>query len=521
VQPLTVNFKRDLDSLKIEVGRKTLTAPEIRELVGKDDPIILEIGANVGQSTREFLKEMPNARIYCFEPEPRAVLEFKQAIASENVQLFECAVGNKNGSVTFYQSSGEGVHKNWNQSGSIRKPKAHLQRWPSVTFEDQIDIKIVRLDDWAKTHGISDVDFIWADVQGAEGDVIQGGLEVLQKTRFFYTEYSNEEYYEGQITLKELHASLGNFSIVKLFPMDVLFANLNFPQSAAMRPSRPVATKVADRGLPNAAAAKHMPKRILRTPAGETEIVIPEPGDFASIYLFAMHKSGSSLMNAMMSSALSIARVPIIDISTAAFSAGLPENKILNADQFIFPRGYCYGGFRRFPPYLRAFNLIRNKKALLVRDPRDMLVSFYFSVANSHRLPAKGVEREKVMRERAEAGALTIDEYCLTRISFFKSEFASYRHFLSSREVRIYRYEDVIFDKFTWLSDMLSYFGVALGPEKIKAIAARHDIRPDTERPDEHIRQVTPGNFRKHLSGETIERINLEFALEMREYDYS
>ncbi|MEN9248224.1 MAG: hypothetical protein Q6L50_08560 [Gloeomargarita sp. GMQP_bins_120] len=36
-------------------------------------------------------------------------------------------------------------------------------------------------------------DFIWADVQGAEVDLIQGGLQALANTRYFYTEYANTE----------------------------------------------------------------------------------------------------------------------------------------------------------------------------------------------------------------------------------------------------------------------------------------------------------------------------------------
>jgi hypothetical protein len=36
-----------------------LTAAEIRRLVGKDDPVIIEVGANCGQTTVELRKAMP------------------------------------------------------------------------------------------------------------------------------------------------------------------------------------------------------------------------------------------------------------------------------------------------------------------------------------------------------------------------------------------------------------------------------------------------------------------------------
>jgi hypothetical protein len=49
---------------------------------------------------------------------------------------------------------------------------------------------------------ISFIDFIWADVQGAEEDLILGGLDTLRKrTKYLFTEYNNSEMYEGQINL--------------------------------------------------------------------------------------------------------------------------------------------------------------------------------------------------------------------------------------------------------------------------------------------------------------------------------
>jgi FkbM family methyltransferase len=218
--------QRLLSSVIREQG--SLSSDDIYRLVGKDDPVIIEIGANVGQTTVAFIKRMPKAKIYCFEPDPRAAQHFREVFSAldANVTLFECAVGDATGTVVFHQSSGEGDLKDWNQSGSIREPKSHLQVWPWIKFQDQIDVPIVRLDDWALTHDITDVDFIWADVQGAEIDLINGAKHTLARTRFFYTEYSNDEWYEGQITLEHLYKSLNGFSVCRVFPMDALFENV-------------------------------------------------------------------------------------------------------------------------------------------------------------------------------------------------------------------------------------------------------------------------------------------------------
>ncbi|MCS7030108.1 MAG: hypothetical protein NZL92_01060 [Gloeomargarita sp. SKYG116] len=62
-------------------------------------------------------------------------------------------------------------------------------------------------------------------MQGAEVDLIQGGQQTLAKTRYFYTEYSSEELYEGQINLATLLKLLPDFKLVYRFGGDVLLKN--------------------------------------------------------------------------------------------------------------------------------------------------------------------------------------------------------------------------------------------------------------------------------------------------------
>ena len=73
---------------------------------------------------------------------------------------------------------------------------------------------------------IEKIDFIWADVQGAEEDLIKGGLKSLNNiTKYFYTEFSNEELYKGQPNLSKILKLLPNFKIVKRYGNNVLLKN--------------------------------------------------------------------------------------------------------------------------------------------------------------------------------------------------------------------------------------------------------------------------------------------------------
>jgi FkbM family methyltransferase len=217
------------DYLDFPITAGTLTASEIRRRVGKDDPIIIEVGANCGQTTVELLEAMPDASIFAFEPDPRAIAKFRDVISNPKVRLYECAIGAVNGTIDFHQSAGAehlaGYSEGWDQSGSIRRPNSHLKVWPWVRFEKQITVPIMTLDAWSEQQQVTMADFIWADVQGAESDLVEGGSRLLRSSRYLYTEYSNDEWYEGQITLAQLRERLPDFDLITRYPMDALFEN--------------------------------------------------------------------------------------------------------------------------------------------------------------------------------------------------------------------------------------------------------------------------------------------------------
>jgi hypothetical protein len=68
-------------------------------------------------------------------------------------------------------------------------------------------------------------------VQGAEEQLIKGGLETLSKTRYFYTEYSDRELYENQINLKAIQSLIPDFKFICFYASNVLFKNSRYLNS--------------------------------------------------------------------------------------------------------------------------------------------------------------------------------------------------------------------------------------------------------------------------------------------------
>lgn len=217
------------------VTREKFTFDFIRSLVGVQARTVLDIGAHHGWQTVELCRCFPQAVIHAFEPDPRAILKFREQVRDSRVVLHEMAIAAADGTALFHVSSGlppgippermRDYPKGWDQSGSLLQPKNHLTRTPWCQFNDTVMVQTRSLDSWASEQKVETVDLIWADTQGAEGSMIQGGGKLLSRTRYLYTEYSNEELYEGEPDLAALLTMLPGFSVVKRYRFDVLLCN--------------------------------------------------------------------------------------------------------------------------------------------------------------------------------------------------------------------------------------------------------------------------------------------------------
>lgn len=107
----------------------------------------------------------------------------------------------------------------------IRGATIHAFAPGPATLGEAIEVETVSLDSYARKAGISTVDCIWAHVQGAEGEMIRGGHDLLGRTRYLFMEYSDGELYEGQAPLAGILAMLPDFRVVELWADQVLLEN--------------------------------------------------------------------------------------------------------------------------------------------------------------------------------------------------------------------------------------------------------------------------------------------------------
>lgn len=250
-------------------------------------------------------------------------------------------------------------------------------------------------------------------------------------------------------------------------------------------------------------------------------IEVPPKGKVSSFFVFALPKSGSVLQDKVFQDIASSLDIPLISVEKTAFNQGIDQNS-LNAEEIceLFTKvGYGFYGFRSLPRYLQAVNLDEFKKIFLIRDPRDILVSHYFSMMKSHTTPP-GAMGDRIKELREQTQSLGIDDYVLEKAPAFLSIFNSYENIKNSNHLT-FKYENIVFSKSSWIADILSYLNLSLSAEQIEEIAAKHDLFPKKEDSNKHVRRVTPGDHKDKLKATTIDKLNKVFEHILEKYKYA
>jgi hypothetical protein len=240
-------------------------------------------------------------------------------------------------------------------------------------------------------------------------------------------------------------------------------------------------------------------------------------------FAFGLRKSGSSIMNAMVNALADMNGITYVDVAGKLFEKGvLVRNWQRDTAMAALLRpGNLFGGFRNAPGGLLGHPLLEaGPKILLVRDPRDALVSDYFSSAYSHSLPEGGEARGAVLQERWNALRASIGEWVVQRAPNFRQTMRDYDPFVALPGMRVYRYEDAILRKRWFLEDVCMHFGWRVGAVQLDQILGWADVMPGEEKPTEFIRKVTPGDHRDKLDGPTVAKLNEMFADELARYGY-
>ncbi len=120
--------------------------------------VILDLGANVGDTAIYYSLLFPDAKIYAVEPNPQVHAKLEKNVSTfPNVKICKCAVSDKTGKINLYFGD------------------SHLGS--SINMREQntksVEVDVYSLEDFCKMENIGIVDILKFDIEGAEEYLLQ------------------------------------------------------------------------------------------------------------------------------------------------------------------------------------------------------------------------------------------------------------------------------------------------------------------------------------------------------------
>ena len=187
-KPVRVEVERGV-SLRLDptdfVAREILTQnvwqPEVWQSISDGlsaGSVFLDVGAHIGYDTlKASVKVGPSGKVVSFEPNPSTLKELHANIAAShaiNVTVEPIACTDKDQALTLYDSTSEG-NSGASSLSLANADEARKGTLPSYTVKGR------PLDEVVRELGLSRLDVIKVDVEGAEYLVLRGARETLQR----------------------------------------------------------------------------------------------------------------------------------------------------------------------------------------------------------------------------------------------------------------------------------------------------------------------------------------------------
>ena len=166
-----------------------------RKLIKKNDPVIFDVGANVGDITAKYLECFPQATLYAFEPFPDSFnLLSSRFLNNNNVCCIQKAASSTEGPKQFF------VNKNVDTNSLLPPIKSGLTSDAQVKNISSITVSSIVLDDFCTIENINHIDILKMDIQGGEYDALNGLKKLLQTSSIdlIYSEVYFVEQYKEQ-----------------------------------------------------------------------------------------------------------------------------------------------------------------------------------------------------------------------------------------------------------------------------------------------------------------------------------
>jgi FkbM family methyltransferase len=151
----------------------------IRALVGKQDCVVFDVGANIGQSIELYRILFDGCTVHAFEPQRNLFETMQSRLGSlERVVLNQLALSDRVGAAT--------LHRTTHVESSSLLPLNPDSWWAQaldIRSEGAETVATDTIDHYCAERGLAEIDFLKLDVQGFESECLRGAEHMLAERR--------------------------------------------------------------------------------------------------------------------------------------------------------------------------------------------------------------------------------------------------------------------------------------------------------------------------------------------------
>ena len=183
-------------------------------VIKKSEPVIFDVGANVGQSIKRYKKIFENPILHSFEPSIDAVNILKEKYKNEkDLFVINSAVGEKDENLEF-NINASNTHSSFKKlipnTTWIKKRSKTANVDSNEYTTKKVSTKIITLDDYVKKNNINNIDILKIDTQGYEDKVLLGAKNLItnNKIKLIQLELIFSEIYENPLQIYDIEKIL-------------------------------------------------------------------------------------------------------------------------------------------------------------------------------------------------------------------------------------------------------------------------------------------------------------------------
>ena len=210
-----------------------------RFLKAYKEPVIIDVGANVGQSVDRFIEAFPMSSIHSFEPSPSTYEQLKTHCKDiPSVRTWNYGVGSRDTTLALQENDHPDM-------SSFLTP-SHLS-WGKIV--KSTNVQVITLDSFSREQKIEFIHILKSDTQGYDFEVFKGANQLMKENKIglIYFEFIFSDMYKNSPHFHDVFRFLleNNFALVTFYEphfqnnllswTDVLFINRDYNRKRVER----------------------------------------------------------------------------------------------------------------------------------------------------------------------------------------------------------------------------------------------------------------------------------------------